>query len=109
MIFLFSRHDLGLTVGRSSGTPSAMSRTQAKVRVVRGAPPTLHLMKNFREPVDPSAEVQVPVQMEGLRGRCWSKWRSAVKASGEVPVELDADAMSMWEEHSDAPGNRCVR
>jgi hypothetical protein len=103
------RHNLALTVGRSSGTPSALSRAQTKVRVVRGAPPTLRLLKNFREPVDPSAEVQVPVQMDGLRGRCWAKWRSAVKAAGEVPVELDADAMSMWEQQTDAPSNRCVR
>jgi hypothetical protein len=64
-------------------------------------------MKTFRQPLDPTIDTEVPVYIEGLRGRCWTKWRSAVKASGEVPIDMDADAMSVWEEQDDAPSNRC--
>ncbi|CAB3376794.1 Hypothetical predicted protein [Cloeon dipterum] len=100
-------HTFTLRVSRpASGNLAAISsRTEVKVRVLRGSSPSIRLLKTIRQPVDPTASTQVHALLEGLRGRCWAKWRSAAKAVGEVPLDLD-QSPTMWEENSDRESNR---
>ncbi|XP_059475922.1 uncharacterized protein LOC132196962 isoform X2 [Neocloeon triangulifer] len=96
-------HIFSLRVSRASGSPSASSKTQVKVRVVRGASPTIRQQKPLANPVDPTIDTLIRVLLEGLSGRCWAKWRAVVKAAGEVPIELDDQAtVSLWEENSNS-------